>query len=139
MREATGNALLIGIVSSIIGLIMIFFVGSISYSKAYRVKNYIVNIIEEDRGWNNTNIDDYLKDVGYPIRKGENRCPGSDNKCTLLSDNNSGYDYCVYECRETETKNYFKVITFMKFDFPVVRNIIRFNVTGETKTFSNFN
>ena len=43
MREATGNALLTMMMTSIIAIIMIFFVGSISYSKSYRLKNYIIN------------------------------------------------------------------------------------------------
>ena len=50
MREATGNALLTMMITSIIAVIMIFFVGSISYSKSYKIKNYIVNEIEEYGG-----------------------------------------------------------------------------------------
>ena len=72
MREATGNAILMTMMTSIIAIIMIFFVGSISYSKSYRIKNYIINQIEENDGWNDTidtQLSSYLKDVGYSKEK----------------------------------------------------------------------
>ncbi|MBP3460825.1 MAG: hypothetical protein J6K21_00245 [Bacilli bacterium] len=144
MREATGNALLVGMVTSMIAVIMIFFVGSLSYSKSYRIKNYIINSIEEKGEWNDSmsnEIDDYLKNVGYNVRKGENKCPdvkSNTNNCLLLTTSNSGYDYCVYGCNDGSYK-YYKVITFMKFEFPIISETLKFKVQGETKSFNEFN
>lgn len=145
MREATGNALLIGMVSSIIGIIMIFFVGSISYSKSYRIKNYIINQIEENGGWDENvknNVNEYLKNVGYHIRKNNssNDSYNNNQRCTVINNTSNDYDYYIYECRDDgENKKYYKVVTFTRFDFPVVGEFIKFSIKGETKIFSKFN
>ena len=47
MRESLGGSMLLNLVVIFTGLIIIFFVGILSYSKAYRVKNRIVEIIEK--------------------------------------------------------------------------------------------
>lgn len=137
MREATGNALLVMMVSTIIGVIMVFFVGSISYSKSYRIKNHIINIIEDNRGWNSSEdeIDAYLADVGYNVRKGNSSCP-NDSKCGTAINSTKGYNYCVYSCN---SGTYYKVVTYMKFEFPIIGSVLQFPVKGETKSFSQFN
>ena len=33
----------------------------------------------------------------------------------------------------------YKVITYSKFEFPVIRNIVTFKISGETETFNDFN
>ena len=138
MREATGNALLTMMITSIVAVIMIFFVGSISYSKSYKIKNYIVNEIEENKGWDTTlqeQVDSYMKEVGYNVRKDDYKCSRVKNiptNCSYIN-TQSNYDYCVYSCG-----NYYKVVTFMKFEFPVVGNLVKFEVKGETKTFNYF-
>lgn len=145
MREATGNALLMTMMTSIIAIIMIFFVGSISYSKSYRIKNYIINQIEENDGWNDTidtQLSSYLKDVGYNVRKSNSsECPKINKlsaTCTLVPTKVvDEYEVCVYKCEETNI--YYKVITYMKFDFPVIGNSLKFEVTGETRSFNDFN
>lgn len=145
MREATGNALLTMMMTSIIAIIMIFFVGSLSYSKAYRVKNYIINQIEENKTWNttlNNDLNSYLKEVGYNVRRNNDKCPTlNNNNCDgtkNLYDNHNGYDVCIYKCG-SGTNEYYKVITFMRFDFPVIGSALRFSVQGETKPFNDFN
>ena len=140
MREATGNALLTMMITSIVAIIMIFFVGSISYSKSYRIKNYIIDEIEENKGWDDSlqdKIDSHMKDVGYNVRKDEYKCNRVKNipSTCKLENVQSSYDYCIYSCNE---KSYYKVVTFMKFEFPVVGNLIKFEVKGETKTFNYF-
>lgn len=140
MREATGNALLITMVSTIIGVIMVFFVGSISYSKSYRIKNYIINTIEENESWNlelEKTIDEYLKEAGYNVRSSNKGC-SRDDKCGNAINNQNGYNYCVYECNENN-KKYYKVITYMKFDFPIIGNAVQFPVKGETIIFGDYN
>ena len=138
MREATGNALLTMMITSIVAIIMIFFVGSISYSKSYKIKNYIVNEIEEHGKWDpelQAKVDSYMKEVGYNVRKDEYKCSRLKGiNCGEPVNTQSGYDYCVYDCG-----NYYKVVTFMKFEFPVINSFIKFDVRGETSTFNDFN
>ena len=139
MREATGNALLTTFIASIITVILIFFVGSISYSKSFKIKNYIINEIEENGGWDNnlqSKIDSHMKDVGYNVRGNSNKCNNMNDilaQCTYVSIQ-SNYEYCVFECG-----NYYKVVTFMNFKFPIIGEFIKFEVKGETNAFSEFN
>lgn len=151
MREAVGNSFVMGIVATIIGFIMIFFVGSISYSKAYRVKNKIINMIEENGGWtasldktdNQNGIPAYLKEVGYQVGTGRvnNACKcKNDNECVVLKNTKESntYNYCVLQY-SSNAGTYYRVITFMKFELPITRFGIEFPVAGETKTFGFFN
>ncbi len=148
MREALGNSLVMGMIASIIGVIMIFFVGSISYSKAYKVKNKIVNIIEENNGWNDSlkdEIDSYLKEVGYQVGAGagNKECVtnGKANETIVYGANittTAGYNYCVIK-HTYGNDNYYKVITYMHFEFPVIGSAVEFPVKGETKSFGYFN
>ena len=68
MREATGQAGLMNIMLFIIGIIIVLLAGSIAYSKAFRVKNRIIDAIEKQGEFNSTSkktIDEGLKDIGY--------------------------------------------------------------------------
>ena len=142
MREATGGALLMTMMTSIIAIIMIFFVGSISYSKSYKLKNYIINEIEEAGSFESSDsdaLDEYFKDVGYNVSRSNNSCPNITNNTNGCGGNiyDGGYEACIYKCGTNHT--YYKVITFMRFDFPVVGNSLKFKVEGETRTFNDFN
>lgn len=144
MREAVGNSLLMGMVATIIGVIMIFFVGSISYSKAYKIKNRIINIIEDNGGWDDSlssEIEKYLKEIGYQVGAGsrsnicsDNNIPGAE--VMYKPQSNTGYNYCVISY---DNGKYYKVVTFMRFEFPIIGNALEFPVTGESKTFGYFN
>lgn len=142
MREATGNALLVMMMTSIITIIMLFFVGSISYSKSYRIKNFIINQIEENGKWNDDlskQLDEYFKDVGYNVKKSNSTCPNVSSNTNNCGNNiyNGSYETCIYECGKNN--KYYKVITYMKFEFPIVGNSLKFKVQGETKIFNDFN
>ena len=102
MRESTGNALLMTLMTSVVAIVLSFLVGSISYSKSYRIKNHIIDEIEECQTFANCQdskfsewatydsdlksaeqnkdrnlsgpIGKYLKDVGYKYSNKET-CP----------------------------------------------------------------
>lgn len=149
MREATGNALLTMIVAATIAIILTFFVGTLSYSKSYKIKNYIIDQIEENQGWDSKlaeNIDEYLKDVGYNVRDNNLNC--NSELAKLKNHNNyklpdicntvyqtSSYNYCIYECLENVSNKYYTVLTFMKFEFPVISESLKIKVVGQTKNF----
>ena len=52
MREATGQVGLMNIMLFIIGIIIVLLAGSIAYTKAFRVKNKIIDIIEKHNEYN---------------------------------------------------------------------------------------
>lgn len=143
MREATGGAYLLYIAIFFISAVMIMFVSALSYNKAFRVKNHIIEIIEEygkfeaslENGSAEKEIIDYLGAVGYSINpkyKG-NGCKTYDSNAVKKDDSDT-YEYCIYEYINTTTnKVYYKVVTYAYFNFPVIDNIFRYKVYGETK------
>lgn len=150
MKAATGNAMLINIMIVFIVIVLALIVTSISYTKAYRVKNRIVDIIEKHNGNFSSDeitneINDNLKKIGYRYNTGQYTCPTGTNR-SPLTPNQTGitfseetyhgndYLYCIY-AYSTNRGKYYKVIAYMYFDIPVVGNYINIPVYGETKVF----
>jgi len=142
MKAATGNAMLMNIIIVFIVVILGLVVTSITYTKAFRVKNRIVEVIERYDGDfenNKSSIRDTitknLKGVGYRL-KGSDSCPtkdkDGDNLPTPIEGND--YYYCIY--KYTTTRGYYyKVISYMYLDLPILGSVINIPVYGETKVF----
>lgn len=143
MRESTGNALLMTTMTSVIAIVLSFLVGSISYSKSYRVKSYIIDEIEQQKkykesvyndGGLNSDLDEriaeHLMSVGY--RVGNHDCPNLSNYSQITLNYSKDYDICIYHSNEGES---YAVVTFMQFDFPVIKQIVSFQIKGETKNY----
>lgn len=155
MKESIGNALLFNFIITFIIILMAFFIGSIGYSKAYKVKNRIVEEIERNQTWNEkvqTEVDKWLdgggtngEGIGY--RRNTN--PGHNNlsNCTeesseALQNGSSNYEYCVYlidTCKKGNSSRcgtYYKVTAYMYFDVPIVGDFLKIPIHGETTTFN---
>jgi len=154
MRESLGGSMLLNLVVIFTGLIIIFFVGILSYSKAYRVKNRIVEIIEKYGTYEkidsstNTNIvtdelNNDLKAAGYETSLSK-KCDTirtrlvNEKYDSSLSQNinkNYGYNYCVYEMNKStnSTGKYYVVVTFIHFQVPIIGDFLTLPVYGETK------
>lgn len=147
MKESINTALIVTIVVVIIGLIELLLFASFAYSKAYKVKNRIIDIIEEnvdDVGdYSSTlfnTIDNEIAKIGYQVtNRGINDCPdlGED---AVLQNYTSNYRYCVYKTVQNNTNKgvgtYYTVVSYMYFDTP----FISFNIPikGSTKTIFNY-
>lgn len=152
MREAIGNTFIVNLLMVFIGVMSALLVGSVSYSKAFKVKNRIIYTIEKYGSWDvytssGTNvvkaeIEANLKEIGYPLVVSNpftGGCPNRDG-ATLVYGGNSGankyantYHYCVYEY-QNERGHYYGVTTFMHFDIPLIGNYLEFPVNGKTKS-----
>lgn len=146
MREAIGSSLLFNLVIMIVIVMIAFLVGSLSYSKAFKVKNRIINIIEKHDGYDGnavTEINSELKEMGYRVNN-EKNCPDKTNEGFKLVPNSSSYEYCVYvayttiDSENVEKNPYYKVITYMYFDIPVIGGLLHFPVSGETEIIRNY-
>lgn len=140
MREAIGQSFLLNLIIFFIIAIAFVFVGSIGYSKAFKIKNRIINIIEEHEEFDSATKDDIaeaLSTVGYQVSTGRAKCKAKAGGTHLYpSGGNYGeYDYCVYKYEDSRGNYYYGVTTFMKFHFPIIHDLIEFPVYGETKTF----
>ncbi len=135
MKDAIGNALLSNIILIMIVLMIAIISGSLSYSKAFRVKNNILNIIEQ-YGYDQTRIDNYLNTVGYRVNPlGVQSCPRKYSGGRVLN-GVSSYRYCVVEYTTPRGK-FYGVTAYMYFDIPLGQDVFIYPVYGETKVIFN--
>lgn len=146
MREAIGGTWLLGFVVLFIVLFSAYLAISINYTKAFRVKNQIINTIEENEGFTTSveelsgkTLDDlkdstkteekvyyYLKSIGYATTQiDENKCPNGSN------DMRQG-GYCVHKVC-TPQGAYYKVTSFIKIELPFIWKSFVIPINGETK------
>ncbi len=132
MRESFGGAFMIKLALVFIIIYVSFMAVAINYAKAFRVKNQIINILEQRqyvKGDQRTHeaIDKYLAGVPYNIgNAGKNDCKG-----------NSEYlmrGVCI-ESHGDSDHAYFTVTTYIAIkDFPFFKIELTLPVRGETKT-----
>lgn len=144
MRESIGGTWLLGFVVLFIVLFSAYLAVSINYTKAFKVKNQIINIIEENEGFT-TSVGDvssktpdqlksssktedkiyyYLKDIGYATTKvDKGACPEGD----LFEGG-----YCVKRVCTTHGA-YYKVTSFIKIELPLLWQSFLIPINGETK------
>lgn len=131
MREAMGGALLIKLVMFFIVIYVCFLGIAINYSITFRVKNQIINLIEEYEGYElaKDKIEDYIANVGYYRASASGF--SYDTNCTSAGGFYSN-GYCITPLTSNRG-NYYKVTAYVSFDFPIIGEIMNFPVSGETK------
>jgi len=152
MREAIGSTWLIGIVITFIAIFSGFLAYSISYTKAFRVKNEIINIIEKNEGFSSAggvdlNIPDvlnenksteakafkFIKSIGYDYAKFDSSNPCSEGKLQT-----GGYCLAKYCPSNGETNRiYYKVTTYISLSIPIINVGVNLPISGETKALYN--
>jgi hypothetical protein len=159
MKESLGGSMLFNLVLIFAGVIVLLFIGILSYSKAYKVKNRIVEIIEKYETYEHTDdsvVNDAVDEINPDLHM-----VGYDStyatKCDTIRDNliNSkysyklsenlnvyGYNYCIFEMCDQKDKNdicisregkYYIVVSFIEFEFPVINDVLTLPIYGETK------
>ena len=157
MREAVGGALTIQIILVFMVLINAYLAFSVNYTKAFRVKNEIISIIEKNEGFTGENLSsancgageqnayceiaEYLNNMAYGVDMTAYRCPEGYTAVRDLS-----FCYKVTNQAIDGTTNqdsiymgsYYSVITFVNINIPIIKNVFGampsiFGVAGETK------
>lgn len=146
MREAFGGSWLLGFVVLFIVLFSAYLAVSVNYTKAFKAKNKIINIIEQNEGFTTTEcrtnktdiclknskstedkIYTYLKESGFLINDLNGKvCPDDDYK--FIQDGG----YCVQRVC-TSQGSYYKINTFIKIELPIVWQTFTVPIKGETK------
>lgn len=144
MKEAIGNASVFGLAIAFIGIMILVFLSSLNYTKAFKIKNRLVDIIEQyDDGYSmenrdaiNTQIETVLREIGYGVNTSNKQCPNieKNGQTYTVLNNTYNYRYCIYEFSSTRG-SYYKVIAYMQLDIPVIGEYIQIPVSGETKVF----
>lgn len=134
MQEAFGG-------TSMMKLFMVFFVVyvcliaiALNFAKAYRVKNYVINTLEQYQytGADNDRaliiLDNYLDNVPYTVSN-----ETATNQCKKYGDNVTVYHgVCIVPQGETD-KRYYKVVVFFSAEFPFLNFNMTIPASGETK------
>ncbi len=157
MKEAIANAGVYNLVIMFVIILLAFFIGSLSYSKAFKVKNKIIEEIEKDQGYTTgvadsteDRVEDWIASIGYRINTGNDRntenCPkvtGNGGEEGKLVNSDGDYQYCVYEfdtCTKGADKakcgKYYRVTAYMYFDVPILSGLLKLPVSGETMIFN---
>ena len=139
MKDAVGGSILLYLVVIFVSIVIIFFAGIMSYSKAYKIKNRIIEVIERNGTYEENEVGELtieLKRIGYrtaTIEQIASKC-GTES---LTYTNNAGHFYCVYigEGDKLSGEGYsYEVVTYTHFDFPIIGDLLVLPVKGETKT-----
>ena len=151
MKEGIGGTFMIYVLLIFLAVYITFLAVAFNYARAFRVKNKVIDIIEQNEGMdeadfnnlsgNNTvgvagQINEYLKKVSYNIN--------------LTSSNKEGrgicFDlgYCVDEIDSTLNNDemnskYYKVTTFIKLEIPFMNLGVTIPVKGETRKVERIN
>lgn len=143
MKEAFGTAYVVNFVIIFVILFIFFFVAGMSYTKAFKIKNRIVDIIEENECYSEDancaskeQINTILTDAGYRVTNSKPDCKqiqGAD----LLTTNTNTFNYCVYKF-DTSKGSYYKAAAFMYYEIPVIGVHMQFPVYGETKAMGEY-
>lgn len=131
MKEAIGTSYVFTLMMVFIGILIVMFVGSIAYTKGFKVRNKIIDLIEKNEGYNDMaieQIDENLASIGYRIVDKE--CPAKKNVGAIQE---SDYRYCVYQYTNEEKGVYYGVTVFISFDIPLLGDYIEIPIYGESR------
>ncbi len=149
MKDAIGSTWLTGIVIIFIALFAGFLAYSISYTKAFRVKNEIINIIETNEGFTTSPNSNRLHDLNEDDLKNDTSSEGqafafvkalgynyiSGEQASCNGDGTMQYGgYCLKKFCPADGKIYYKVTTFIALTIPVIEVTVKLPIAGETKT-----
>lgn len=150
MRDSIGGAFLFGIIFTFTLIFVSYMVIMINYSTVFKVKNEMVSIIEKYEGLSSGTIDEdgnvsssiwiinrYLENSRYT---GQGYCDGEDGwygagtlegGSKLVLGQKPAF-YCVKAIDDGNGYGHYEVKLFLKFELPVIGNIARMTVNGET-------
>ena len=132
MREAFGGTFMLKIAMVFLVIYVGFMAGAVSYAKAFRVKNQVINILEQHQynGEDTTKakIDEYLAGVPYN-NTDRSKCSGGSytDRGVCIIDMGAG-------AGTSSNQKYYKVIVFINIDLNFLNVHVNVPISGETKT-----
>lgn len=132
MRESIGGAIILKFVMLFIIIINSYLAFSVNYSKAFKVKNRIISLIEQYESYElaSSKIYEYLNETNYKagVSNTSGLCPSGYTLDEL------GYGFCYNQIVDTKGY-YYKVSTYINVNLPILDLIFSkaFAIYGETK------
>ncbi len=155
MRDSMGSAWVFGICLTFIILFTAYLSITLNYAKAFRVKNNVISMIEEYGGHDDKQGKLSEKIENYIVNQGLSSYGRCEDRISTDFEhdwefvegfNNVGdvpqdqYNLCVYRSQSPspvddgpKLQYMYRVVTFFKFDIPVVRYYSSFQVSGESR------
>ena len=139
MRDSIGGIFNITFIAVFMLVVSGYLAFSVSYNKAYKVKNKIISTLEQYEGYNNKSkavIDKYMNDLGYNAGEVSSKLKSNYDCC-------SNRGYCVKWVIDDSSnsglpKGYYKVVTTVNIDVPIFNKFLPFmtffQTTGDTMT-----
>ena len=93
MKEAIANAGVFNLIIIFVIVLLLLFMGSLSYSRGFKAKNKIVEEIEKDQGFTSATearIDEWLGNIGYRANVGLNK---NSDVCAKTAEGNGGRNW----------------------------------------------
>lgn len=146
MRDAIGGTFSLQIILFFLVVINAYLAFSVNYTKAFRIKNNIIAIIEQQEGYTTssalgdtdsaqTRIFNLMKSANYTIDRNSLRC---NEGYTQIYDTMQNTGFCLQLHKNADGSGYYSVITQVNIDIPIVNNILPlsgiFSIKGETKS-----
>lgn len=154
MRDAIGGVFTLQIVLVLVVLLNGYMAYSVNYTRAFRVKNSIINIIEEQEGFSEGSkaaeeISSLVKTAGYGLSSTQKQavisnnhkdgwyCSGNDGYCVKCIDNSG--DNTINADDASYRGVYYTVKTYVNMDIPILNRVFSglpdfLAVRGDTKT-----
>lgn len=151
MRNAIGAGWIFGICLTFIVLFTAYLAITLNYAKAFRVKNHIISKIEEHGGYEENleeGIAEFMFNQGLSAYGNCEAVVDSTNyneswiflKSININAPAGKNNVCIYrsaapsKVEDGPKKQYkYRVVTFFRFDIPVVRYFTAFQVAGESR------
>ncbi len=116
---------------------------SITYNRAFRLKNEVLSIIEKYEGVTRKSlnlVNNYLTNSRYNTKSS---CRMGDYGATSLTElklvqvtneKDKNYYYCLTESVDSKNKKInYRIRVFFKFNLPILGELMTFSISGETK------
>ena len=149
MRDAFGGVVNLSMIVVFLVLVFGYLAFNVNYTKAFRVKNYIITTIEQYEGNCDvgtpcrSKIQQYINQVGYNASNLD--LTDEDYVC----DRTFGYCYKEFEVQnssgaynEHNKQYYYRVVTQINIDIPIINKIMPglriFQISGNTKAITRF-
>lgn len=130
MKTAIGGTLLFQLMMLFVVIYMGLMAMGINYAITFRVKNQLINILEDNYNYENAapKIEEYLTNISYYGGSRKVSISQGDGARCL----NGTTNYCIEMKKPTTGGHYYVITTYVTLNFPMIGEIANLPVKGET-------
>lgn len=139
MNSTIAHTYLYNIIIVFLLIIFAFVMGMVVYYKSFKINKEILSIIEKYEGYNTLSkeeIENSLNTIGYNVKA--NGCSNKSGATIKYSGQNNMY--CIYYYPADNKRYYtYGVTTYLTFDFPIVKDVLRIPIYTKSNRIFKFN